>query len=76
MAIFIGNTNILGATDESLFHYAHSVIDKAEISHMNKELDGRYEAAKRQVVRGSFTCGLGAYQENVELARWMREYNA
>jgi erythromycin esterase len=30
----------------------------------------------RQVVRGGLTCGLGAYQENEELAQWMREYNA
>jgi erythromycin esterase len=30
----------------------------------------------RQVVRGSLTCGLGAYQENEELVQWMREYNA
>ncbi|HEY6403109.1 MAG TPA: erythromycin esterase family protein, partial [Blastocatellia bacterium] len=30
----------------------------------------------RQVVRGSLTCGLGAYQENEDLAQWMREYNA
>jgi erythromycin esterase len=29
-----------------------------------------------QVVRGSLTCGLGAYQENEDLAQWMREYNA
>lgn len=30
----------------------------------------------RQVVRSSLTCGLGAYQENEDLAQWMREYNA
>lgn len=29
-----------------------------------------------QVVRDNFSCGLGAYQENEELVRWMREYNA
>ncbi|MGH9842990.1 MAG: erythromycin esterase family protein [Blastocatellia bacterium] len=32
--------------------------------------------AAGQIVRDNFSCGLGAYQENEELVRWMREYNA
>jgi erythromycin esterase len=40
-----------------------------------KEGSGAPDAA-RQVVKEGLTWGFGAYAENVELVRWMRDYNA
>lgn len=34
------------------------------------------QGSAAQAVRGALSCGADAYQENEELAQWMREYNA